>query len=74
MKSDNIKKKASAITDADIKEFQTVIEEVKTLIIHGKVDETTLQRLSNIMTTLQGYKESYTWRVINAAKQNILLD
>jgi hypothetical protein len=74
MKSDNIKKRPSAITDADQKEFQTVMVEIQQLLDHGKVDESTLHRLTNILTTLQGYKESYTWRVINAAKQNLLLD
>ena len=74
MKSDNIKKNPSAITDADVKEFQTLIVEINSLIEHGKVDETALHKLSNVLTTLQGYKESYTWRVINSAKQNLLLD
>ena len=70
----NIKKEASQLSEQDKKSLQTVGEELKMLIQHKKIDEETLIKLANILTTLSSLKENYMWRIIKAAKQNHMLN
>ena len=70
----NIKKEASQLSEQDKKSLQTVGEELKMIIQHKKIDEETLIKLANILTTLSSLKENYMWRLIKAAKQNHMLN
>jgi hypothetical protein len=70
----NIKKEASQLSEQDKKSLQTVGEELKMIIQHKKIDEETLIKLANILTTLSSLKENYMWRIIKAAKQNHMIN
>ena len=70
----NIKREASQLSEQDKKSLQTVGEELKMIIQHKKIDEETLIKLANILTTLSSLKENYMWRIIKAAKQNHMLN
>ena len=70
----NIKKEASQLSEQDKKSLQTVGEELKMLIQHKKIDEETLIKLTNVITTLSSLKENYMWRILKAAKQNHMIN
>ena len=70
----NIKREASQLSEQDKKSLQTVGEEIKMIIQHKKIDEETLIKLANILTTLSSLKENYMWRIIKAAKQNHMIN
>ena len=70
----NIKKEASQLSEQDKKSLQTVGEELKMIIQHKKIEEETLIKLANILTTLNSLKENYMWRLLRAAKQNHMIN
>ena len=72
--SKDIKKKESAISEEDKKTLETAIEDIKFIIEKSKVDEELLRKLNNVSATLSILKESYTWRILRALKQNHMLD
>jgi len=72
--SDSIKKKASALSEQEVKTLQTVSEEIKMCLEHKQINEELLTKLNNIITSLSCLKENLMWRVIRAAKQNHMLD
>ena len=72
--SKDIKKKESAISEEDKKTLETTIEDLKFIIEKSKVDEELLRKLNNVSATLSILKESYTWRILRALKQNHMLD
>jgi hypothetical protein len=72
--SKDIKKKESAISEEDRKTLETTIQDIKFILEKPKIDEDLLRKLTNISTTLSIMKESYTWRILRALKQNHMLD
>ena len=72
--SKDIKKKESAISEEDRKNLETTIQDIKFILEKPKIDEDLLRKLTNISTTLSIMKESYTWRIFRALKQNHMLD
>ena len=72
--SKDIKKKESAISEEDRKTLETTIQDIKFILEKPKIDEELLRKLTNISTTLSVMKESYTWRILRALKQNHMLD
>ena len=72
--SKDIKKKESAISEEDRKNLETTIQDIKFILEKPKIDEELLRKLTNISTTLSIMKESYTWRILRALKQNHMLD
>ena len=72
--SHDIKKKQTELSEQEIKNLQSVTEEIKFILQQKKVNEDILTRLTNILTTINSLKENYMWRIIRAAKQNHMLD
>ena len=72
--SHDIKKKQTELSEQEIKNLQSVTEEIKFILQQRKVNEDILTRLTNILTTINSLKENYMWRIIRAAKQNHMLD
>jgi hypothetical protein len=70
----DIKKQETLFSEAEIRSLTALSEDIKSVIQFNKVQEDTLRKLDNIITTLQGLKENFMWRVIRAAKQNHMLD
>ena len=72
--SHDIRKKATAISEQDQKTLRTLIEDINFLIKTPKINEETLVKISNMITSLNSIKENYTWLIIRALKQNHMLD
>ena len=72
--SHDIRKKQTELSEQEIKNLQSVTEEIKFILEQKKVNEDILTRLTNILTTINSLKENYMWRIIRAAKQNHMLD
>lgn len=70
----DIKKQETLFSEAEIRSLLSLSEDIKAVVQINKVQEDTLRKLDNIITTLQGVKENFMWRVIRAAKQNHMLD
>jgi ribosomal protein L19E len=70
----SIKKEAAEMSEHDIKNIRALIEECNQLVENKKINEETLRKLNNLITTLQALKENYMWRIINSAKQNHMID
>jgi len=71
---EDIKKKASELSEQDVKLFQTLTEEIKMILQTKKINEETLTKLGNMTTTINSLRENYMWRLLRAAKQNHMLD
>jgi len=72
--SHDIKKKQTELSEQEIKNLQSIIEEIKFILEQKKVNEDILTKLTNVLTTINSLKENYMWRIIRAAKQNHMLD
>tara|TARA_R110001583_G_scaffold73623_1_gene204747 strand:- start:9559 stop:9786 length:228 start_codon:yes stop_codon:yes gene_type:complete len=72
--SHDIQKKACAFSEQEVKNLQTLVTEVKSVLENSKINEDTLMSLTNMITTLSTLKENCMWRIIRAAKQNHMLD
>jgi ribosomal protein L19E len=70
----SIKKEAAEMSEHDMKNIRALIEECNQLVENKKINEETLRKLNNLITTLQALKENYMWRIINSAKQNHMID
>ena len=72
--SKDIRKKETHLSEMEIKNLQTAIEEIKSILETKKLNEDVLTKLTNILTTVETLKENCMWRSIRAAKQNHMLD
>ena len=72
--SHDIRKKQTELSEQEIKNLQSIIEEIKFILEQKKVNEDILTKLTNVLTTINSLKENYMWRIIRAAKQNHMLD
>jgi len=72
--SHDIRKKQTELSEQEIKNLQSIIEEIKFILEQKKINEDILTKLTNILTTINSLKENYMWRIIRAAKQNHMLD
>jgi len=72
--SESIKKQASLFSEAEVRTLSTTADDIKDLVKMNKLSEDALRKLDNIISTLQGVKENFMWRIIRAAKQNHMLD
>ena len=72
--SHDIKKKATAISEQDKKTLETIIEDIKFLLKTPRINEDTLLKINNILSSLNSLKENYTSSIIRALKQNHMLD
>jgi hypothetical protein len=71
---DDIKKKATLFSETEIRTLSSSAEDVKSLIQMSKISEDALRKLDNVISTLQGVRENFMWRIIRAAQQNHMLD
>ena len=72
--SHDIKKKATAISEQDKKTLETIMEDIKFLLKTPRINEETLIKINNMISSLNSLKENYTWLIIRALKQNHMLD
>jgi hypothetical protein len=70
----DIKKQETLFSEAEVRSLTALSEDIKAVVQLNRVHEDTLRKLDNIISTLQGIKENFMWRIIRAAKQNHMLD
>tara|TARA_R100001377_G_C3150421_1_gene96073 strand:+ start:537 stop:764 length:228 start_codon:yes stop_codon:yes gene_type:complete len=71
---ESIRKEGSRISAQDRNILETTMEEIKSLLSQPIINEEMLQKLSNILITINSLRDNYIWRVIRATKQNHMLD
>ena len=74
MSDSDIKKQLTSLTDSEKQTFKFVEKELEYIQKTNQLSEDVVQRLTNIITQLNGLKESYFWRLLRAAKQNHMID
>ena len=68
-----IEKQLFGISEEEKSNLLAVIEDVKQIIEKKTVNEESVKKLTNVITTLDSLKENYMWRMLRAAKQNHML-
>ena len=75
MKSrESIEKQIFAISEDDRKTIISLAEEIRMATETRVVNEELINKLDNIITTLDNLRDSYMWRLLRAAKQNHMID
>ena len=70
----DIKKQLTSFTDAEKQTFKFAEKELESILNSNQLSEDVVHRLTNVITQLNGLKESYFWRLLRAAKQNHMID
>ncbi len=68
-----IEKQLFGISEEEKSNLLTLIEDIKQIVEKKTINEDTVKKLTNIITTLDSLKENYMWRMLRAAKQNHML-
>tara|TARA_R110000796_G_scaffold191826_1_gene308533 strand:+ start:1968 stop:2195 length:228 start_codon:yes stop_codon:yes gene_type:complete len=71
---ESIRKEGSKISEQDRRILETTMEEIKSILHQRVINEELLQKLSNVLVTINSLRDNYIWRVIRATKQNHMLD
>jgi hypothetical protein len=71
---ESIRKEGSKISEQDRNTLETTVEEIKAILHQPTINEEMLQKLSNVLITINSLRDNYIWRVIRATKQNHMLD
>ena len=58
--------------DSEKKTLDTLLIELNMLSKKNKIDESTLQSLNNMISTLTAIKENYYWRLLRNYKRDII--
>ncbi len=58
--------------DSEKKTIDSILLELEMLSRRNEVDETTLQSLNNIISTLTAIKENYYWRLLRSFKRDFI--
>jgi len=58
--------------DSEKKTLDTLLIELDMLSKKNKIDESTLQSLNNMISTLTAIKENYYWRLLRNYKRDII--
>ena len=68
-----IEKQMFAISEEERSNLLSIIEDIKQIVEKKTINEETLRKFTNTITTLDSLKENYMWRMLRAAKQNHML-
>jgi hypothetical protein len=71
---ESIRKEGSKISEQDRNTLESTVEEIKSILHQPIINEEMLQKLSNVLITINSLRDNYIWRVIRATKQNHMLD
>ena len=61
------------LTDDEKKRVEKLGIELKSFVEKNTLDEAGIRTLSNVISELELFKETYLWRFINALKQNHMI-
>jgi hypothetical protein len=71
---DSIKKEQLRISIDDASNLKVLVQEINEIINKKNVEEDTIRKLTNIITTLDSLRDNYYWRLLRASKQNHMID
>lgn len=69
-----IEKQMFDLSEEDRRNLQALAEDITNIIEKGKINETSVKKLTNVVNMLTSLKDNYLWRMLRAAKQNHMID
>lgn len=70
----SIEKQLFELSEEDTKNLKGLVEDINSIISRRRIEEATITKLTNVLTVLTSFKDNYMWRLLNAAKQNHMID
>ena len=71
---EELKKKQGLLDQGDLDRIKDITAELAAFKDIPNINENGLRKLENILTELEGLKNSYIWRLVKLLKQNHMLD
>lgn len=71
---DSIKNEQLKISIDDINNLKAAIQDITALIDKKIIEEDTIRKLTNAITTLDNARDNYYWRLLRSSKQNHMID
>jgi len=71
---ESIKKEQLRISSDDANNLKVLAQEINEVVNKKTVEEDTIRKLTNIITTLDALRDNYYWRLLRASKQNHMID
>tara|TARA_Y100000310_G_scaffold330609_1_gene402552 strand:- start:592 stop:819 length:228 start_codon:yes stop_codon:yes gene_type:complete len=71
---EDLKKKQGQLDQVDLDKVRSLTAELAAFKDSPEISENGLRKLENILTELEGLKNSYIWRLVKLLKQNHMLD
>lgn len=72
--SESIKKEQLKVSVDDVNNLKVITQEITDIVNKKTVEENTIRKLTNIITTLDALRDNYYWRLLRASKQNHMID
>ena len=72
--SESIKNDQLRISIDDSNNLKAAIQDITSIIDKKIIEEDTIRKLSNVITTLDNARDNYYWRLLRASKQNHMID
>lgn len=71
---ESIKKEQLKVSTDDANNLKVITQEINDIVNKKTVEEDTIRKLTNIITTLDALRDNYYWRLLRASKQNHMID
>jgi hypothetical protein len=71
---ESIKKEQLKVSSDDANNLKVITQEINDIVNKKTVEEDTIRKLTNIITTLDAIRDNYYWRLLRASKQNHMID
>jgi hypothetical protein len=71
---ESIKKEQLKVSIDDANNLKVITQEINDIVNKKTVEEDTIRKLTNIITTLDALRDNYYWRLLRASKQNHMID
>lgn len=71
---ESIQKEQLRVSSDDANNLKVITQEINDIVNNKAVEEGTIRKLTNIITTLDAMRDNYYWRLLRASKQNHMID
>lgn len=71
---ESIQKEQLKISSDDANNLKVITQEINDIVGRKTIEEGTIRKLTNIITTLDALRDNYYWRLLRASKQNHMID
>lgn len=71
---ESIQKEQLKISSDDANNLKIITQEINDIVGRKTIEEGTIRKLTNIITTLDALRDNYYWRLLRASKQNHMID